>query len=75
MNLLLGKADLEKERHDSPNDLVVPLLAPLDGLLVHLVDHNYELLDAKRFCDQKMLSSLSPMIETSFILTFSCRNN
>ncbi len=46
-------------------------LAPVDGHVVHLVDHN-EFVDAPGLCQDSMLPGLGPFLKSRFVLSFPC---
>ena len=52
------------------SDLFETVFRPVDGRIVHLVDHDDDALDAKGACELEMLFRLSIMCEASLKLSF-----
>jgi len=52
-----------------------PLLRPLDGRIVHLVDDDDQLGDTSSLDESRMLSSLTSLVETSLELSLSSRDD
>jgi hypothetical protein len=46
-----------------------PLLRPADSGVVHLVDHDNEVLDTSRLCEHGVLSRLAALVEARLELT------
>jgi hypothetical protein len=53
----------------------IPLLRPLHGRLVHLIDDHHHFRDPKRLCKQCVLTGLAPPLEPGLELALPCRNN
>lgn len=68
-------ASLLQEGGELGGTLVVPLLAPFDSWVIHLVDHNDELIDTLGLREDSVLTGLTTLLETSLVLALTGRDD
>mmetsp|Transcript_10449 Transcript_10449/g.20588 ORF Transcript_10449/g.20588 Transcript_10449/m.20588 type:complete len:414 (+) Transcript_10449:120-1361(+) len=64
-----------EEGTETLDDIIITVLAPLDSLLIHLVNTNNQLLDTKSLGKHGVLTGLTSLDKASFELSLTCRNH